>query len=250
MPSLNSHTPVAEAMGIALPTCTLTTGATYPQSLSHLAVPVPAFLSALKDSPSKSVAINSSSRPALLPPPDIILVGAFIFTPPSAKPPKILLLRRAAVPEESFPLLWEVPGGGAEFPPVDETILDAVTREVLEETGLRVTRILGAVKGPDGEGWQEFEGRRIDTHTGRQRVYRKFNFLVEVEWLRGVDGPGEGMVQVKLADDEHVEHAWVASDELAAVEFTGEWMRRWVGAAFEQMMGEFSNEAGHWGVQR
>ncbi|KAF8435204.1 NUDIX hydrolase domain-like protein [Terfezia claveryi] len=159
------------------------------------------------------------------------MVGAFIFTPPSVKPPKILLLRRAAVPEESFPLLWEVPGGGAEFPPIDETILDAVTREVFEETGLRVTRILGAVKGPNGECWQEFEGRRIDTHKGRQRVYRKFNFLVEVEWLRGV----------KLADDEHIEHAWVTSDELATVEFTGEWMRRWVGAAFKQMMGEFGS---------
>src|SRR5437879_2978700 len=125
MSSLSNPTPVAEATGTTVPTCTLTTGATYHQSLSHLAVPVPAFLSALKDSlPSKP------TRATLLPPPDTIAVGAFIFTPPSVKPPKILLLRRAAAPEESFPLLWEVPGGGAEFPPVDETVLDAVTREV------------------------------------------------------------------------------------------------------------------------
>ncbi|KAF8424484.1 NUDIX hydrolase domain-like protein [Tirmania nivea] len=237
MSSLSGPNDAAEAGEIALSTRTLTTGATYPQSLSHFAVSVPAFLSALKD---ESATIDSSSRPALLPPPDTIAVGAFIFTTPSAKPPKILLLRRAATPEESFPLLWEVPGGGAEFPPVDETILDAVTREVFEETGLRVTRILGAVKGPNGEGWQEFEGRRIDPQRGRQRIYRKFNFFVEVEWLKSVDETGERKVQVKLADEEHVEYAWVARDELAEVEFTGEWMRRWVGAAFEQMMGEAS----------
>ena len=244
MSPLNSPTTVAEAAGITLPTCTLTTGATYHQSLSHLAIPVPALLSALKDSlPSKFQTINSSSQAALLPPPDGILVGAFIFAPPSAKPSKILLLRRATAPEESFPLLWEVPGGGAEFPPVDETILDAVTREVFEETGLRVTRIFGAVKGPNGEGWQEFEGRRIDLQKGRHRVYRKFNFFVEVEWPGGVDGAGEGTAQVKLADDEHVEHAWVAKDELATVEFTGEWMRKWTEAAFEQIM-EVRNSVG------
>jgi len=250
MSCLSSPTLVAEAAGAVLPTCTLATGATYHQSLSHLAVPVPALLSALKDSlPSKPAAMNSSSQPAFLPPPDTIVVGAFIFTPPSAKPPKILLLRRAAAPEEPFPLLWEAPGGGAEFPPIDETILDAVTREVFEETGLRVTRILGAVKGPSEEGcseegWQEFEGRRVDPKKGRRKIYRKFNFLVEVEWLGGVDGAGEGTVQVNLADDEHVEYAWVARDELAAVEFTGVWMRWWVGAAFEQMMGEVRSPVG------
>ena len=126
---------------------------------------------------------------------------------------------------------------------MDETLLDAVTREVFEETGLRVTRILGAVKGPDGEGWQEFEGSRIDPQKGRRSVYRKFNFFVEVEGL-GVNGAGEGKVQVKLADEEHVEYAWVARDELSVVNFTGEWMRKWVGAAFEQVMGEVRSPIG------
>jgi len=118
---------------------------------------------------------------------------------------------------------------------VDETLLDAVTREVFEETGLRVTRILGAVKGPDGEGWQEFEGRRIDPQIGRRRVYRKFNFFVEVEGLSGVDNDEEREVQVKLADEEHIEYSWVTRDELAGVEFTGVWMERWARAAFEQV---------------
>lgn len=76
-----------------------------------------------------------------------LAVGAFIFAPSSlhvSSPaiPRLLLIRRAAA-ERSFPNLWEIPGGGAE--PSDPTIIHSVAREVFEETGLHLQRVVRQV---------------------------------------------------------------------------------------------------------
>lgn len=118
-------------------------GATYPPSLQELAISLPELL-------------------CLHPHLTSIAVGAFIFSPSSS-----LLLIRRALTEPAFPGIWEVPGGGVEAPPEDATLLDAVVREVKEETGLTVTNIIRCY------GWIEFAGR-----TGR--LFRKWNFEVEV----------------------------------------------------------------------
>lgn len=60
-----------------------------------------------------------------------------------------------------------------EAPPQDATLLDAVVREVKEETGLTVTNISRCY------GWVEFQSRNGG-------LWRKWNFEVEVEEPRSV----------------------------------------------------------------
>ena len=73
---------------------------------------------------------------------ELLGVGALIFAPAhlsSPAIPRILLVQRAAT-ERGFPNLWEIPGGAAE--PSDPTIFHSVAREVFEETGLHLVRVL------------------------------------------------------------------------------------------------------------
>jgi 8-oxo-dGTP diphosphatase len=46
---------------------------------------------------------------------------------------KVLLVRRSA--DDSYPGMWEFPGGGVDG---DEPVVDAIRREVLEETGIEL----------------------------------------------------------------------------------------------------------------
>lgn len=143
------------------PSYTTASGATYPASLLAYALPLPTVLSTHPN-------ITSCA------------VGGFIFHPVRG-----LLLIRRAIGEAAFPGYWEVPGGGVEAPPTDATLLDAVVREVWEETGLKVTRLLRCF------GCVEFQGRS-------GRWWRKWNFEVEAE---------EG--EVKLEEREHDGVLWV-----------------------------------------
>lgn len=73
---------------------------------------------------------------------DKIVVGAIIFGHSPGEEGEILLLKRSAH-EKFYPNVFEVPGGHVEDS--DETIIDAVKREVSEETGMEVLRIIAAV---------------------------------------------------------------------------------------------------------
>ena len=101
---------------------------------------------------------------------DNLVVGACIFAPenrrPNGDPPRLLLVQRAAA-ECGFPNLWEVPGGSAEA--TDPTIFHSIAREVFEETGLKLTRIVGAV----GDG--------CEFTTGGNRKWKKLTFEIEVQ---------------------------------------------------------------------
>ena len=120
-------------------------------SISHLAVPLMTYLH------------NNPSY-------DNLVVGACIFAPgktvPSGEPPRLLLVQRAAA-ECGFPNLWEVPGGSAEK--TDPTILHSIAREVFEETGLKLTKVVGAV----GDG--------CEFTTGGNGKWKKLTFEIEVE---------------------------------------------------------------------
>lgn len=100
---------------------------------------------------------------------------------------RYLILRRAAT-EDFLPGLEEIPSGGVE---PGEGLLEALSREVEEETGLRVTSILAYV---------DF----FDYLSGSGRKTREFNFLVDT------DG-GE----VRLNPAEHDAYAWLAPEEEA-----------------------------------
>jgi 8-oxo-dGTP diphosphatase len=103
----------------------------------------------------------------------------------------VLLLRRA--PHESFAGIFELPSGGVE---PGEGVLEALMREVREETGLRVTAVPAFVGSFD-----------YRTRAGEQA--RQFNFAVEV------DG-GEP----RLEPAEHDRLAWARPDHLASAGVT------------------------------
>ncbi|KAL9024204.1 MAG: hypothetical protein Q9196_006687 [Gyalolechia fulgens] len=77
---------------------------------------------------------------------DKIVIGAVIPKRILGGSPEILLLKRAA-DEHFLPNVLEIPGGKVED--VDRTVMDAVKREVFEETGMEVQKVIGAIKSFD-----------------------------------------------------------------------------------------------------
>lgn len=148
-----------------------------PPSLRHLAVPLSQFLSANPRYTS-------------------LVIGACIFAPqhqhqPTTLPqsgdgrdgltsaPRLLLVQRAAT-ERAFPNLWEVPGGSSEA--TDPTVLHSVAREVFEETGLHLTRVVRQV----GQGVEFTSSSNIVDQNGVPRprkVFLKLTFEIEVAEL-------------------------------------------------------------------
>lgn len=140
-------------------------------------------------------------------------VGGYIIsksrpTPACPGLPRVLLLQRALT--DAMPGSWEGPGGACE-PDTDKTILDGVAREVLEETGLHVSRVVELV-GVDG--WQHT--RRNGT---RFRI-AKYSFLVEIhEATRQLP---YGSLQslpceefpVRLEDTEHQAFEWATEGKV------------------------------------
>ncbi len=100
-----------------------------------------------------------------------------------ARDGKILIVRRAAA--DYLGGQYELPGGGVD---AGETIIDAAIREVKEETGLTVSKVLTVFDG-------------FDYTTDRKPHVRQVNFLVEVE-----DG------EIVLNPDEHDEFQWADSN--------------------------------------
>jgi len=105
---------------------------------------------------------------------------------------KILGLRR--IPDDYPGGMFELPGGGIED---GETFMDALKREVSEETGLTVRTFLGMFSG-------------FGYSTPKKPRIRQFNFLVTV------DDSG-----VKLSP-EHDAYEWVDEESLAKLPMTDE----------------------------
>jgi 8-oxo-dGTP pyrophosphatase MutT (NUDIX family) len=141
-----------------------------------------------------------------------LVVGAFIFSSgrsntssPQADEdvaratpePRMLLLHRASA--DAYGDLWDFPGGSAEK--TDESIVDAVKREVMEETGLHVSEVVECV------GMHTW----IDTQPGRNTKWAKFSFTVKVaEESEGVHP------EVKLAEAEHQAFMWATEEDIRA----------------------------------
>ncbi|PYI05527.1 hypothetical protein BO78DRAFT_430457 [Aspergillus sclerotiicarbonarius CBS 121057] len=142
------------------------------------------------------------------------IVGAYIFTTPSPSPsptnstpqPQTLLLLRS--PTDSYPLHWENPGGSTD--PSDPTLLAALAREVFEETGLPVTKVVDLVAVDE---WTR-------VRRGRGVREMKWSFLVEVGGGDGEEGDWEE--RVKLAPEEHCAWSWVGEEDIRKVVEGGE----------------------------
>ncbi|PWY88560.1 hypothetical protein BO94DRAFT_464641, partial [Aspergillus sclerotioniger CBS 115572] len=95
---------------------------------------------------------------------------------------------------------WETPGGSTD--PTDPTLLSALVREVFEETGLTVTKVVDLVAVDE---WTRSRGERVVREM-------KWSFLVEVDVLNR-DGVGRWEEGVVLAPEEHCAWRWVGEEE-------------------------------------
>jgi 8-oxo-dGTP pyrophosphatase MutT (NUDIX family) len=123
-----------------------------------------------------------------------LVIGVAIFKGNSTiKEPSVLIVKRAAH-ASYFPNKWEIPGGHVEQS--DATIVHAIFRETLEETGLYVTHING-----------EFEQfvYSVDDHKALQ-----LNFAVSVEEF----------ISIKLHSKEHQDYAWISSPDATKYDMT------------------------------
>jgi 8-oxo-dGTP pyrophosphatase MutT (NUDIX family) len=118
---------------------------------------------------------------------DGIAGSALIFSPQG----RLLILQRAS--HDSMPNRWETPGGAVDFS--DPSILDGVAREVLEEAGLRTTKVLRLI-GPG-------DGRTVFFTSRKGLKICKFTFEVEVESTEAV----------RLDPREHQDYLWVSEEE-------------------------------------
>jgi 8-oxo-dGTP pyrophosphatase MutT (NUDIX family) len=133
---------------------------------------------------------------------------------------RLLLVQRAET--DSYPGHWELPGGSAD--PTDKSINESVARELFEETGLRMKRILTEILPPTtfSTGWGK-----------RQKTWLKVSFLVEVtsESMARVEHEMEKQGQsqeltrkdsviavdppaIKLHDREHQKYVWISAEEV------------------------------------
>ncbi|KEQ62352.1 uncharacterized protein M437DRAFT_49141 [Aureobasidium melanogenum CBS 110374] len=108
---------------------------------------------------------------------------------------RLLLVQRAET--DSYPGHWELPGGSAD--PADRSISESVGRELFEETGLRMKRILSEILPPTtfSTGWGK-----------RQKTWLKVSFVVE-DSVIAVDPPA-----IKLHDKEHQKYVWISAEEV------------------------------------
>jgi 8-oxo-dGTP pyrophosphatase MutT (NUDIX family) len=115
--------------------------------------------------------------------------GALVFSRATGEN-RVLLVQRAA--HDSMPLRWEIPGGACDL--ADETMLHGLARELWEEAGLRVLRVV----------------RQVHEYvflTSRGLPVAKVTFEVEVE------APAEGLPEVTLDPNEHARFLWATEEE-------------------------------------
>lgn len=107
----------------------------------------------------------------------------------------MLIIQRAL--DDSYGGYWDFPGGSLE--PEDQTLLDGVAREVLEETGLHVSKIRDLV--------------RVDEWIERKSlgVAGKWSFVVDVHEAADTVGWEE---KIRLDPREHVKWLWVSEEEI------------------------------------
>jgi 8-oxo-dGTP pyrophosphatase MutT (NUDIX family) len=98
-------------------------------------------------------------------------------------------VHRRAYDRALFPGSWDIPGGHVEG---EETPLEALAREVYEETGWRLAKVVADL----GESvWIGDDGVRR----------REFDYLIEVE--------GD-LTSPRLEHPKHIEYDWVDADDL------------------------------------
>ncbi|KAF5530384.1 hypothetical protein FMEXI_13580 [Fusarium mexicanum] len=150
-------------------------------------------------------------------PADKITVGAAIIREDNKGNKHILILKRAAH-EAYYPGVFEIPGGKVNE--TDPSIYDAISREVAEETGLTILKVVSSLK-PFSYTTEKQVGQGPSIKTIR-KVALQLSYLVQVQ-------QGEDFI-VNL--NEHSEGVWITADKLHTIPMTEE-MRKLVLEAFD-----------------
>ncbi|KAJ2798869.1 hypothetical protein H4R20_004658 [Coemansia guatemalensis] len=128
------------------------------------------------------------------PTPHRLVIGGAIAGP-DASNPSVLIVQRAAS-ERSYPNEWEIPGGHVD---PGESILDAVSREIHEETGLSVTKVICEF---DGFHYWTTKFMENESKNAKDNTYSvctlQLNFCVQVS----------NSAMVVLNPEEHQKYAW------------------------------------------
>lgn len=119
---------------------------------------------------------------------------------------RVLIVRRAKPPSEGF---YTLPGGGVE---AGESLHDAITREVMEETGIAIEPIAFA-------GYREAVRRDADGKVARHFVIMAF----ACRWLAGEPRLNEELAEAR----------WLEPAEIAGLKTT-DGLAEIVAAAFEK----------------
>ena len=147
---------------------------------------------------------------------DKVVIGALIIKPDAKGSPEILMLKRAAH-ETIYPNVFEIPGGKVEDS--DATILDAVKREVLEETGMEVAEVIGAVGSFD----YTLEKKTLNDADSESSIWYtslQLNFVCQVV-----------KHNLTINNEEHSEGKFVSRSEVSELDVTQQ-MRAVVEEAF------------------
>ncbi|GFF50641.1 hypothetical protein IFM61606_06192 [Aspergillus udagawae] len=118
--------------------------------------------------------------------------------------PRVLLLQRSLT--DDYGGCWEGPGGSCEH--TDSTLLSALVREVFEESGLHVSRVLDLVAVEDWDSGY--------TAQGKAKKAVKYSFLVDVHEraLRAQQGASGWEQQVTIAPEEHEQFQWGTEEQV------------------------------------
>jgi mutator protein MutT len=106
---------------------------------------------------------------------------------------KALIVKRAA--DDSFPNMWEFPGGKSDF---GESPEESVKREILEETGLKITPLQPVV---------------VNSYNGKRNPMVVYVEIFYVAELNPTD-------QNVTLSSEHSEFAWIDFKDIANYETT------------------------------
>ncbi len=112
-------------------------------------------------------------------------IGRFVAGAVIVKDSKILLLKRKK--DDFMGGIYELPSGKIER---EESLISALIREIKEETGLKISKILKFISN-------------FDYISGSGKKTRQFNFLIETD-----------LSNVKLSD-EHEDFVWADKTELS-----------------------------------
>ncbi|KAL9056898.1 MAG: hypothetical protein Q9162_002669 [Coniocarpon cinnabarinum] len=129
------------------------------------------------------------------------VVGAIVIR--ASSPAQILLIKRAAE-EKAFANTWEHPGGSIDT--TDASVYTAVERELDEETGLKMVRVVAQIP---------------DMIWGQHKQNKQLNYVVEV-----IDDS-----EIKLDPQEHSEWMWALPEDLEKLDMTDD-KRRVIWNAF------------------